>query len=88
MIADSFFTDASGDATISGKKSLPGGMYTIYFPNQMRLDLLMDKDQDFTVTTDTADMVEEYEIQRVGGKYRFLPIPELPVGKTGGDQTL
>ena len=57
MIADTFLTDASGDAAIQGKVSLPEGMYTVYFPNKSRLDMLIGKDQDFSVTTDTTDMV-------------------------------
>ncbi len=58
MIADTFYTDGSGNSTIIGKKSLPEGMYTIYFPNQKRLDMLIGNDQDFAVSTDTADMVK------------------------------
>ncbi len=58
MIADTFLTDSEGNASIRGEKLLPEGMYTVYFPNKSRLDLLIGRDQDFTLSTDTSDMVE------------------------------
>ena len=59
MIADTFLTDEQGSATITGEKALPEGMYTIYFPNQSRLDLLIGKDQIFSVSSDTTNMVND-----------------------------
>lgn len=57
MLQDSFFLDASGKATIKGGNNLPPGMYTVYFPNKNRFDLMVDKDQEFIVKTDTLDLL-------------------------------
>ena len=59
MIADTFLTDGAGNASVKGKKSLPQGMYTIYFPTKVRLDMLIGKDQEFSLTSDTADMTRD-----------------------------
>ena len=58
-ITDTLYTDGAGSATIQGKMALPEGMYTIYLPSKSRVDLLIGKDQDFSVNTDTADMVDQ-----------------------------
>lgn len=57
MLKDTFFTDNSGKAIIQGKEDLPGGMYTIFLPNKNRFDLLIDKDQEFSVSTDTLNVL-------------------------------
>ena len=63
MLQDTFFTDGSGMAVISKNKTLPYGMYTIYFPNQSRFDLLIDTDQDFSIKTDTLDLLNSTKIK-------------------------
>lgn len=57
MLQDTFYTNAEGRATIKGEKDLPKGMYTIFFPNRNRFDLLIDEDQTFSVNTDTANIL-------------------------------
>ena len=63
MLKDSFFLDNNGYAEIKGEESLLPGMYTVYFPNQMRFDLMVDKDQEFSVSTDTTDLMRSTVIK-------------------------
>jgi len=56
MIQDTFFLDNKGESRVSDdSKSLPPGMYTIYFPTKTRVDLLVDKDQKFSIYIDSTD---------------------------------
>lgn len=57
MLQDSFFLDDKGMGTIKGEENLPAGMYTVYFPNRSRYDLIVDADQEFKVSTDTTDLL-------------------------------
>lgn len=62
VLKDTFFTNSAGEARISGNESLPPGMYTIFFPNQRRFDLLIDDDQEFSVITDTINVLSDTKI--------------------------
>lgn len=57
-LADSADIDAGGTAVLKGKETLPGGIYMIVFPGkQGYFELLLDKNQVFTVSADTTDLV-------------------------------
>lgn len=62
VLKDTFYTDNEGKAMIRGEEDLPEGMYTIFFPNKNRFDLLVDKDQQFSVTTDTVNILASTKI--------------------------
>src|SRR5690606_36139153 len=50
--------DASGTAVLEGKEPLPGGIYMVVFPGKQRyFEMLLDKQQVFTVSVDTTDLV-------------------------------
>lgn len=63
ILKDTFFLDNEGKGVIRGEKSLPAGMYTVYFPNRSRFDLIVDADQDFSVSTDTTDLLKHTVIK-------------------------
>jgi thiol-disulfide isomerase/thioredoxin len=63
MIQDTFYLNDFGKGIIEGKKNLPEGMYTVYFPNTSRLDLLIDKDQMFSLSVDSTDLAAKTEIK-------------------------
>ncbi len=63
MLQDTFFTDNQGKASITGKKDLPKGMYTLFFPNRNRFDLLIDDDQTFSLSIDTVNLLKNTEIK-------------------------
>ncbi|HVB03987.1 MAG TPA: DUF5106 domain-containing protein [Chitinophagaceae bacterium] len=56
-LADSSRLDAQGVAIFSGEKKYPEGIYFLLMPDKRHFfELLMGKDQDFSVTADTADL--------------------------------
>ncbi|GAA0532119.1 hypothetical protein GCM10009415_11970 [Chitinophaga japonensis] len=58
FLADSAMIDASGTAVLEGKEPLPGGIYLVVFPGKQRyFEMLLDKQQVFTVSVDTTDLV-------------------------------
>ena len=57
-LKDTFFMN-DGTAIIQGEEELPEGMYTLYFRDKKRLDLLIDKDQQFQISTDPDDLLNK-----------------------------
>jgi hypothetical protein len=54
-IIDSAMLDASGKAVFKGPKALPGGIYLVGYPNKAGFfEILVDKQQHFSVIADTA----------------------------------
>jgi thiol-disulfide isomerase/thioredoxin len=62
-VDDTTRIDQSGKAVFRGDEKLPGGIYVVYLPNQRYFDLLIDKDQRFQVSVDTANFVSTMEIK-------------------------
>jgi peroxiredoxin len=57
-LADSAMIDATGTAVLKGKEPLPGGIYMVVFPGKQRyFEMLLDKNQTFTISVDTTDLV-------------------------------
>jgi thiol-disulfide isomerase/thioredoxin len=55
FLQDSALMDKKGTAVFEGKKRLPGGLYILVDPEKSRFfDLVIDKNQNFSVTTDTS----------------------------------
>lgn len=48
----------SGTLVFDGKKELPGGIYVITLPRKKYFEILVDKEQTFSLASDTADMVK------------------------------
>ena len=55
---DTIKLDKNGSGVFKGKKTFPGGMYFIFLPNKKFFDFLLDKDQAFSIETDTADFLK------------------------------
>jgi thiol-disulfide isomerase/thioredoxin len=53
-IQDTAKADANGTMVFTGKKKLPGGLYTLAIGKAGAFEFLMSDDQDFEVTTDTT----------------------------------
>lgn len=62
-VKDTTRIDKNGNFVFTGKEKLPGGIYLIILPNKVYYELLIDKEQDFYVETDTADMVKNMKIK-------------------------
>jgi thiol-disulfide isomerase/thioredoxin len=62
IIQDSAILNATGQGKFSGTKILPPGMYLVYLPNRSRFDLLIDKNQNFSIESDTTDLTRKTHI--------------------------
>ncbi len=59
IIQDSAILNLKGQGEFSGEKALPPGLYLVYLPNRARFDLLIDKNQNFSVVADTSDLTRK-----------------------------
>ncbi len=58
MLVDSALIDKNSQAVFSGKNSLPGGIYLVAYPNKDGyFEMIVDKEQRFTVMADSADLL-------------------------------
>ena len=61
-IQDTAILNSKGQGEFSGKKSLPPGLYLVYLPNKSRFDLLIDKNQNFSIESDSTDLIRKTKI--------------------------
>jgi len=58
-VADSVVLDANSTGTFKGKEKLPGGIYFIVSPKkEILFELLIDKEQQFSIAADSATIPE------------------------------
>ncbi len=62
IIQDSAILDSKGNGEFSGTKKLPSGLYLVYLPNKGRFDLLIDKNQTFSIEADSSDLTRKTKI--------------------------
>jgi thiol-disulfide isomerase/thioredoxin len=63
-IIDSIKLDANSQAVFKGKKTLPGGIYLVGYPNKAGFfEILIDKQQRFSVIADTATIRQGLSFQ-------------------------
>jgi len=62
IIQDSAILNNKGQGEFFGDKKLPSGLYLVYLPNKNRFDLLIDKNQVFSVVSDTIDLSRKTKI--------------------------
>jgi thiol-disulfide isomerase/thioredoxin len=58
LIPDDTVKLKNGEGTFSKKKELPGGMYFIFLPRKTYFDILIDKNQKFSLESDTSNFLE------------------------------
>lgn len=67
-IIDSVAINNKSEVIFSGKEPLPGGVYMVIFPGKNGwFEMLVDKQQHFSVTADTSDLI---------GKTQFIQSPD------------
>ena len=59
---DSTTLDALGRGVFKGKNKLPGGMYFIFMPNRTYFDIIIDKNQKFSIENDTTNYLKNMVI--------------------------
>ena len=61
-VRDSTKIDKNGNFVFKGQERLPGGIYMIIFPNKTSIQLVIDKEQNFSFKADTAKLIESMNI--------------------------
>ena len=62
-LKDSTKADANGNIIFKGKEDLPGGIYLFVFPNKTYFELLIDKNQHFSMECDMNNVVSSMKIK-------------------------
>ncbi len=62
-LKDSIKADPSGNLIFKGAENLPGGIYMIVLPGKKYFELIIDKEQNFSVETDTWDYNKHMKVK-------------------------
>ncbi|HEX5669113.1 MAG TPA: thioredoxin-like domain-containing protein [Chitinophagaceae bacterium] len=63
MLVDSAAIDKNSQAVFQGKEKLAGGIYMIVFPKKDGwIEVILDKEQNFTLTADSADLIRSMTV--------------------------
>ncbi|MCK5856528.1 MAG: DUF4369 domain-containing protein [Bacteroidales bacterium] len=62
-IVDTAFVNSKGEYVFSGDEALIGGMYLILFEDKRYFEIIIDKDQDFSLQTNTDDFVANMKVK-------------------------
>jgi thiol-disulfide isomerase/thioredoxin len=62
-IKDSARADAKGNLIFKGEESLPGGIYMIVIPGKKYFEIIVDKEQAFSVDTDAEDLINAMKVK-------------------------
>lgn len=70
-LKDSSKADALGNVIFKGSEKLPGGIYMIVLPGKKYFEIIVDKEQSFSVETDTNDYVKNMKVKGSGENILF-----------------
>lgn len=73
-VKDTIRVDQNGKGTFSGAELLPGGIYILYLPNGKFFDVLIDKEQQFSLESDTVDFYKTLKIKGANEPKLFLDL--------------
>lgn len=62
-IKDSAKADAKGNLIFKGQEDLPGGIYMIVLPGKKYFEMIVDKEQHFSLESDAADLVTNMKVK-------------------------
>lgn len=62
-LKDTAKVDAQGRATFDGAEALPGGIYLVVLPSKKYFEFILDKEQEFSIETDTASLVRSMKVK-------------------------
>lgn len=62
-IKDSAKADAKGNLIFKGQEDLPGGIYMIVLPGKKYFEMIVDKEQRFSLESDAADLVTNMKVK-------------------------
>jgi peroxiredoxin len=70
-LQDSAKTDSKGLVQFKNKEKLPGGIYLFVFPNKTYFEILLDKEQNFSIECDPADVINTMKVKGSEENSRF-----------------
>jgi thiol-disulfide isomerase/thioredoxin len=73
-VKDTVQINEKGIGVFAGKEALPGGIYLFYLPNGKFFDVLIDREQHFSLETDTADFYKNLKIKGATEPQVFLDL--------------
>jgi thiol-disulfide isomerase/thioredoxin len=76
---DTIRLNNKGMGMFTGIHHLPEGMYLIYLPNTRYFELIMGKDQDFSIDVDTADFIKSMVVKGSEENQVFLDFQKYMV---------
>jgi len=62
-IKDSARVDSKGHVVFKGDETLPGGVYLALMPKKNYFEMIVDKEQKFSMETDTADFINNMSVK-------------------------
>ena len=81
-IIDSAKLDANSQAVFKGNKKLPGGIYLVGYPNKAGFfEILMDKQQQFTIKADTATLSKGAQFENSPDNDLFINYQQFMAAK-------
>ncbi len=81
-LKDSCVSDANGNVTFKGENVLPGGMYLIVLPGKKYFEVIVDKEQVFSMETDMSDYVSNMKIKGSNDNILFYDYLRFINGKS------
>ena len=91
-LVDSLNLDSQGQLIFKGDKTLPGGIYFMLYPSGKYFDFLIDRDQKFSITTDTTDFVntvkfaDSYQNESFFNYQKYLNQQNQEISRLKADQ--
>lgn len=61
-VVDTIKLNSKGEGTFQGDSLLDGGIYLVITPSMNYFEVIIDKDQDFSLSTDTVDLIKNLKI--------------------------
>ena len=58
LVKDTIYLDNQGEGVFEDEKKLDAGIYLLALPNMNFFELIIDEDQEFSVSTDTTDLLK------------------------------
>lgn len=72
LLVDTVKLDKSGNGIFNKQKTLGGGLYFLLFPQGQYFDFLIDKDQNFFISSDTIDFIRTVKFKNSFQNEKFL----------------
>jgi len=80
-VVDTITLDSKGSGVFEGDSLLDGGIYLVITPGMDYFEILLDKDQEFEVKTDTANLIKNLEFKGSADNLQFVEYQNFMVEK-------